>query len=369
MFTKKIGISVCMIVKNEESVLDLSLDSISGLYDELIILDTGSTDSTLSIAKKYTDKVYQTKWRNDFSWARNEVQKYAEFNYTLSWDADFILKVKNIKSLRKTLLNNLNKFDVLFFMWNAEIVDKIITKKTFRPFVYKSELFVWQYPIHNRLTLKDPKTPIKEKYLPKVEVDHLKDPIIKANRYSQTEKMLANYLKNNPDDLRILIFYQSTFVFQKKYKESLEIFNKIFSHKSFGSLEKDNQSIVWEQYLFTLLILQNFNKLKILIDELILEFNDNRILLFKADLLFLEKKYLLALEIYEQCIKDPIKNSPFIGMVDMERHYIHPKFMKAKILDLLDNTKDALDILNSIVNKTYRSDIKEYYNYIKSKKE
>ena len=61
--SKKVGekematISVCMIVKNEEKVLARCLDSLSGLWEELIIVDTGSTDLTKEIAKKYTDKV------------------------------------------------------------------------------------------------------------------------------------------------------------------------------------------------------------------------------------------------------------------------------------------------------------------------
>ena len=50
-------ISICMIVKNEEKVLARCLDSLKGLWEELIIVDTGSTDATKEIAKKYTDKV------------------------------------------------------------------------------------------------------------------------------------------------------------------------------------------------------------------------------------------------------------------------------------------------------------------------
>ena len=60
-------ISVCMIVKNEEKVLARCLDSLEGLYDELIIVDTGSSDSTKSIAAGYTDKIFDFEWINDFS--------------------------------------------------------------------------------------------------------------------------------------------------------------------------------------------------------------------------------------------------------------------------------------------------------------
>ena len=64
-------ISVCMIVKNEEKVLARCLDSLAGLWEELIIVDTGSEDRTKEIAKKYTDKVFDFAWTGNFSDARN----------------------------------------------------------------------------------------------------------------------------------------------------------------------------------------------------------------------------------------------------------------------------------------------------------
>ena len=66
-----ISISMCMIAKNEESVLKRCLDSYSGLFDEIIIVDTGSTDNTKNIAAGYTDKIYDFEWTGDFSEARN----------------------------------------------------------------------------------------------------------------------------------------------------------------------------------------------------------------------------------------------------------------------------------------------------------
>ena len=66
-----VTISLCMIVKNEELVLARCLDTVCDLVDEIIIVDTGSTDSTKSIAARYTDKIYDFEWVNDFAAARN----------------------------------------------------------------------------------------------------------------------------------------------------------------------------------------------------------------------------------------------------------------------------------------------------------
>lgn len=59
-------LGICMIVKDEEDVLARCLDSIQETYDELIVVDTGSTDKTVEIAKTYTDKVYTFEWVYDF---------------------------------------------------------------------------------------------------------------------------------------------------------------------------------------------------------------------------------------------------------------------------------------------------------------
>lgn len=71
-------LSVCMIVKNEEDILTRCLNSIKELADEIIIVDTGSMDNTKEIAHQFTDKIYDFKWCDDFSIARNESLKYAE---------------------------------------------------------------------------------------------------------------------------------------------------------------------------------------------------------------------------------------------------------------------------------------------------
>lgn len=62
-----IQISLCMIVKNEETVLARCLDSIKDLMDEIIIVDTGSTDRTKEIAAGYTDQIYDFAWVDDFA--------------------------------------------------------------------------------------------------------------------------------------------------------------------------------------------------------------------------------------------------------------------------------------------------------------
>lgn len=83
-----ISISACLIVKNEERHLERCLRSIAKHVDEIVIVDTGSTDSTLEIAKSFGAKIGFFKWVDDFSAARNESLKLASSHWALWIDAD-----------------------------------------------------------------------------------------------------------------------------------------------------------------------------------------------------------------------------------------------------------------------------------------
>ena len=87
-------ISLCMIVKNEEAYLARALKSVAGLVDEIIIVDTGSTDRTREIASGFTSKVCSFPWKDDFSDARNYSFSQASMDYCMWMDADDILEEK-----------------------------------------------------------------------------------------------------------------------------------------------------------------------------------------------------------------------------------------------------------------------------------
>ena len=85
-------ISLCMIVRDEEDVLARCLDSAAGLVDEVVIVDTGSQDRTKEVAARYTDKVYDFPWIDDFSAARNYSFDKATCGYCMWLDADDIFQ-------------------------------------------------------------------------------------------------------------------------------------------------------------------------------------------------------------------------------------------------------------------------------------
>ncbi len=94
------GISLCMIVKNEERFLAECLESVKDVVDEINIVDTGSTDRTVEIARSYGANVIFREWRNDFAWARNEALQMATKRWTFVLDADEELEQECVAQLR-----------------------------------------------------------------------------------------------------------------------------------------------------------------------------------------------------------------------------------------------------------------------------
>lgn len=81
-------LSLCMIVRNEEKYLAEALQSVQDVVDEMIIVDTGSSDRTVEIAREYGAKVFFYEWDDDFAAARNESLKHASGDWILVMDAD-----------------------------------------------------------------------------------------------------------------------------------------------------------------------------------------------------------------------------------------------------------------------------------------
>jgi len=101
-------LSCCMIVKNEEKFLEQCLNSIKDLVDEIIIVDTGSTDKTKEIAARFTDKIFDFKWCDDFAAARNESLKHATGDWILVLDADETISAQDHAKIKELIQNDNN---------------------------------------------------------------------------------------------------------------------------------------------------------------------------------------------------------------------------------------------------------------------
>ncbi len=152
-----VTISLCMIVKNEEKILDRCLKSVADLVDEIVIADTGSTDATKEIARRYTDKIYDFPWIDDFSAARNYVFSKATQEYIYSADADEVLSPENrlrFQRLKETLLPEI---EIVQMKYANQLQFGTVYNfdEEYRPKLFKRKRdFVWEAPIHETVRLE-----------------------------------------------------------------------------------------------------------------------------------------------------------------------------------------------------------------------
>ena len=151
-------ISLCMIVKNEESNLKRCLDSLKGIVDEMIIVDTGSTDKTKEIALNYEAKVFDFEWTGSFSDARNFAFSKAVCDYIYSADADEELDDDNQKRFLdlKKELDELDVDIVQMYYCNQLSVRTVYNfDRELRPKLFKRvRTFVWEDPIHEQVRVE-----------------------------------------------------------------------------------------------------------------------------------------------------------------------------------------------------------------------
>lgn len=149
-------ISLCMIVKNEEKMLSRCLESVLPAVDEIIIVDTGSTDGTKSVAQKFTQKVYDFEWTDDFSAARNYAYDHASMEWQLWLDADDILQgseLEKLLELKKSLPPDIDMVTMKYhthFGKNGELLFSSTRERLTRT----SRHYRWQDPVHECIPME-----------------------------------------------------------------------------------------------------------------------------------------------------------------------------------------------------------------------
>lgn len=149
-----VTISLCMIVKNEERILARCLDSLKGLMDEMIIVDTGSTDRTKEIAAAYTDQIYDFVWTGDFSEARNFAFSRAKMEYIYSADADEVLDGENREAFSRMKQILLPEIEIVQMYYVNQLSNGTIYNydKELRPKLFRrNRTFRWQGAIHEQI--------------------------------------------------------------------------------------------------------------------------------------------------------------------------------------------------------------------------
>lgn len=131
-------LSICLITKDEESNIGKCLNSIKHISDEIIIVDTGSTDNTVKIAKELGAKVYYKKWENDFSKARNYALSHCTKEWVLMIDADETISYDDCNKLKKIL--DTNEYLDGIYLRLCNFISDIIINETASLRVFKNNI-------------------------------------------------------------------------------------------------------------------------------------------------------------------------------------------------------------------------------------
>ena len=151
-----VEISCCMIVKNEEKILARCLDSIRDLVEELVIVDTGSSDKTKEIAARYTDKIYDFEWIDDFAAARNYSFSKATKDYIYVADADEVVDAENRQKFLDLKEVLLPEIDIVQMKYGNQLNKGTAYNfdEEYRPKLFKRlREFLWTEPIHEMVRL------------------------------------------------------------------------------------------------------------------------------------------------------------------------------------------------------------------------
>lgn len=196
-------LSACLIVKNEALTLDRCLSSLRGVVDEIIVVDTGSTDDTIKIARDHGAMVTHFDWDGDFSHARNASLDLASGEYALVIDADEYLDEKQKEGLRTFLETNrpealmIRQRNYLGQLSEIRSVLPLNVMRIFRSY------HRYEGSIHEQISLSVERTkkPVAFFDLDFHHVGYLQDFMLQKGKTNRNRELLYQELENDPNNL------------------------------------------------------------------------------------------------------------------------------------------------------------------------
>jgi glycosyltransferase involved in cell wall biosynthesis len=192
----KPGLTACLMVRDEEKNIRRCLESVKWA-DEIVIVDTGSVDNTVEICKEYTNKIWHSPWRDDFSFHRNETIEHASHEWLIQIDADeeFVGDGPKLKAALMGMENNVRKVFINLTDVNADRQPSV----KFPPLrIFRNGYVHYQNIIHN-----EPKADGVGVYYTDAHLLHYGyngDPELQKKKSDRTIGLLRKRLEQNSND-------------------------------------------------------------------------------------------------------------------------------------------------------------------------
>ena len=204
--------------------MERCLKSSLPFVDEIIIVDTGSTDKTKEIARKFTDKIYDFVWVDDFSKARNYALSKAHGKYLFWLDADDVITEDNLKKLLK-LKNNIDPSTDVYMLKYEVAFDKLNnpTFSYYRERIFKNDnSFFFVGAVHEAVAIHG-----KVERLD-ISIKHIK---LKPTTPGRNLKIYEKLKKIKPFNERENYYYGRELYYNKKYSQAISALNKVINKK------------------------------------------------------------------------------------------------------------------------------------------
>ncbi|KHO61021.1 glycosyl transferase [Thermoanaerobacter sp. YS13] len=201
---KKATLSLCLITKDEERNITRCINSVKDIVDEIVVVDTGSKDKTVEIAKSFGAKVIHAKWEEDFSKARNIAIENATCDWILFLDADEEIKREDVDKIRP-LLNDETVEAYLFKFVNyaGANLGSGLTEVHYNYRLFRNNgKLRYIYPVHENLrNVEENRPPIaKNAEVTILHYGYLSEIRVEKNKTERYIKLISKYLKDHPDD-------------------------------------------------------------------------------------------------------------------------------------------------------------------------
>lgn len=224
------SLSLVMIVRDEESCLRRCLDSAAALADEIVIVDTGSTDRTVEIAREYDAVIFSFPWGNDFAAARNFSVEKATMDWVLWLDADEEIAPESLDlSIESGLLEQYDALAVPLVNFFGKTVDHDQVVQIAQPRLFKNHLgFRFENQIHEWLNISSAYAQNRVGFLDLVIYHYgYMDPLVENKQKSERNvNLLLQDLKEDKDHAWTHYYLAGEYYRRRKFTDAFEHVNR-----------------------------------------------------------------------------------------------------------------------------------------------
>ncbi|OSB16888.1 glycosyl transferase [Clostridium sporogenes] len=309
-------LSIAMIVKNEEKYIENTLKPLKKLQkyidSEIVIVDTGSTDNTLEIAKQYTDKVYFHEWNNNFGDMRNTSINYCTGDWILIVDADEVLY--DIEELARLIRNKkINKYNGLFVKivnFNKDVKNSI-SNGAISPLlrIFKKGTVKYEGIVHEQPRFTNPIMDTNIRFI-HYGYDNNNYKLMEY-KFKRNLSLLMKELKKDEDNIYIIFQIAVSYSMHKDLKEALK-YIEIAYEKAKSKIQ--NYIYVIDKYCFILHSLREHRLLLEKVEEALSKEEFIDFYFYKGESCYNLGKYEDAIEAYNKYLNfyEKLKNNNLI---------------------------------------------------------